>query len=255
MRHSLIILHSALFLGLATSSAAQAQPYDCATQQNIAVEECEALVALFQATNGTEWRENTNWLTPVPVDDWHGVVVKFDFVMDLDLSENNLSGELPPELDQLTNLRSLKLRRNKLRGTIPNLEDLSNLLTLELNDNVFDQTTASGLSNMPKLVILDLSYNRLELFPKLDSLPGLTTLNLKHNQLKGDVPAELAGLESLSELDISDNDELTGVIPKTVSNKDGLNICYKGTGLRKPGSLSARIGRWMGSKGGITSTC
>lgn len=255
MRHPSIIVLGAVLLGFASSSAAQAQPYDCANQQEIAVAECEALVALFQATNGTEWTKKTNWLTEAPVDDWYGVEVKYDFVMDLDLSENNLSGQLPQKLDQLTNIRGLKLKRNNLTGTIPNLEGLFNLLKLELNDNAFDQTTPSGLSNMPKLVVLDLSNNRLKTFPKLENLPNLETLNLKNNQLEGDVPAELANLESLRELDISDNDDLSGAIPEIVSDKENLTLCYKGTALYRTGSLFRKGTRFISSKLGLSNTC
>ena len=39
--------------------------------------------------------------------------------MDLDLSSNNLSGPVPPELGNLTNLTELELEHNELTGPVP----------------------------------------------------------------------------------------------------------------------------------------
>ena len=33
----------------------------------------EALVALYNATDGPNWRNNTNWLSDAPMGEWHGV--------------------------------------------------------------------------------------------------------------------------------------------------------------------------------------
>ena len=54
----------------------------------------------------------------------------------LNLFENDIGGEIPPELGRLENLVSLHLSYNDLEGVIPReLGDLANLEILTLQDN------------------------------------------------------------------------------------------------------------------------
>ena len=85
-----------------------------------------ALVALYEATDGPNWTNNENWLTDAPLEEWHGVDLHFDTsVRALNLSDNNLSGPIPPELESLQKLNRLRLDKNALSGPIP--PELSNL--------------------------------------------------------------------------------------------------------------------------------
>ena len=52
----------------------------------------EALIALYNSTNGAQWRDNTNWLTDAPVGEWYGVTVEGGRVVRLQLGNNNLQG-------------------------------------------------------------------------------------------------------------------------------------------------------------------
>ncbi|MDE0355939.1 MAG: Ig-like domain-containing protein, partial [Deltaproteobacteria bacterium] len=97
----------------------------------------EVLVALYEATDGPNWRDNTNWLTDKPLGEWYGVDTNASGrVVGLDLRDNRLAGEIPPELGDLSNLENLNLRRNSLTGEIPRgLGDLADLEELYLDDN------------------------------------------------------------------------------------------------------------------------
>ena len=80
----------------------------------------EALVALYNATDGDNWRENANWLTGAPLEDWYGVKTDSDGrVVELSLWLNKLEGELPSELGNLAALERLNLPLNTLSGDIP----------------------------------------------------------------------------------------------------------------------------------------
>ena len=97
----------------------------------------DALVALYNATNGPGWKNSENWLSEAPLGEWHGVATDCDgSVIGLRLVENQLTGPIPPELGNLEDLVVLELADNQLTGPIPpelgNLEDLVSLY-LEVN--------------------------------------------------------------------------------------------------------------------------
>lgn len=62
-----------------------------ALEEEIAKER-EALIALYYATNGDQWKNNTNWCSDKPLNEWYGVSGSNGHVESLLLSENKLSG-------------------------------------------------------------------------------------------------------------------------------------------------------------------
>ena len=90
----------------------------------------EALVILYNATDGENWDNSENWLSDAPLVVWEGVSTDDDGrVTYLVLEGNGLSGEIPPELGSLSNLKVLRLDNTYLSGEIP--EELGNLPNLE----------------------------------------------------------------------------------------------------------------------------
>ena len=93
-------------------------------------EDRAALVALYNAKDGDNWTDNTNWLSDKPLGQWHGVYTNEQGrVVQLHLFGNSLSGPIPPELSNLSKLEHLSLAFNQLSGPIPS--ELSNLSKLE----------------------------------------------------------------------------------------------------------------------------
>ena len=91
----------------------------------------DALVALYNATDGPNWLNNTNWLSNAALEEWHGVTTDSNGrVVELNLGVNGLSGTIPSELGNLANLERLYLSINQLSGEIPS--ELGNLANLEL---------------------------------------------------------------------------------------------------------------------------
>ena len=121
----------------------------------------EALAALYNATGGG--RSWSKWLSDAPLSEWDGVKTDDDGrVIELDLSYNDLSGEIPAELGSLSNLTELGLHGNNLSGEIPaELGSLSNLQFLKLNNNELSGEIPAELGGLSNLASLGLSNNEL----------------------------------------------------------------------------------------------
>ncbi|KAB2047795.1 hypothetical protein ES319_A13G071100v1 [Gossypium barbadense] len=83
-------------------------------------------------------------------------------LLSLLLSGSNISGIIPEELGNLTNLVSLDLYLNNLSGGIPTtLGKLTKLRFLRLNNNSLTGTIPASLTTVMTLQVLDLSNNQL----------------------------------------------------------------------------------------------
>ena len=73
----------------------------------------EALAALYEATGGAHWTNNSNWLSDKPLGDWYGVSVdRFGRVTHLSVPNNGLAGSLPAALGTLLSLGSIAIHGN-----------------------------------------------------------------------------------------------------------------------------------------------
>ena len=124
----------------------------------------DALVALYNSTNGDNWSINTNWLnTEVSLGDWHGVVLVDNRVTELRLGGNNLTGSLPSEIGNLPQLTLIELPFNNLEGIIPvEMESLSRMNFIDFRDNQMFGTVPAGFSNFSDLSIFVISGNFFE---------------------------------------------------------------------------------------------
>ena len=170
-----------------------------------------ALTALYHATGGPTWVVNANWTSTEPLDKWHGVTTDANGrVTHLQLVANNLAGELPPELGNLTELTHLNLHRNRLtKGISRELAKLTNLGHLDLSVNSLTGSIPPDLGNLTNLTHLSLHTNRLtgSIPSELGNLTSLTNLELGINNLSGAIP-ELIKLEQLLTLDLAFNHQL-----------------------------------------------
>ena len=205
----------------------------------------DALVALYNATNGPGWKNQENWLSEAPLDQWYGVLTDSGgSPIRLDLSDNRLVGPIPPQLGNLSSLIHLNLYGNQLSGPIPpklgslselvylwlsenqltgpippELGDLSGLISLWLSENQLTGPIPPELGSLSELEALELRVNELTgpIPPELGNLSKLIALTLNGNQLRGPIPPELGNLSKLFWLRISDN-QLTGSIPPALGN-------------------------------------
>ena len=118
-----------------------------------------ALEALYLATDGGYWADNTNWLSDRPLHEWAGVSTDgAGRVIGLDLAMNRLAGAIPPQIRWLSNLTSLSLRGNRLSGEIPaDLGTLANLTELYLSSNQLAGCIPTALSKVASNDLEELS--------------------------------------------------------------------------------------------------
>ena len=120
----------------------------------------EALVALYNATDGPNWANEHYWLSGASIREWYGVTTDDNGrVTWLWLYGNQLSGEIPPELGSLANLYMLNLSENQLSGEVPSeLGQLSNLESLVLSYNRLKCLSRNGRRNGPEEALVALPF-------------------------------------------------------------------------------------------------
>ncbi len=169
-----------------------------------------ALVAIYNATGGDGWTNNTNWLqTGQRVENWFGVEINEDRVQKILLSSNNLSGTLPAEIGDLTALTDLFMNNNSLTGPIPGEIGQTSLDTLILSVNQLSGPLPEEIYNLTELRRLSISQNQLEgsISSNIANLTNLTFLALWDNPFTGGtIPAEFWTLNSLERVFLGTSD-------------------------------------------------
>ena len=246
------------------------------TVANCSELEREILAALYSATDGPGWTNNTNWLSEASLSNWYGISTDANgYVTGISLEDNDLRGILPKELASLSNLRNLNLSLNEhLSGAVPPEFTSLALEALSLDetklcvpsDRKF-KTWLDAISVTNVKICEDRGLDVLDalfaLFNATDGIHwtdrsnwnsdeplgdwyGITTnedgriveLNLAGNHLTGGIPAELAGLTDLIKIDFSDNEGLAGPLPPTLTELTLGYLWLEGTQLCAPPDTS-----------------
>ena len=189
----------------------------------------EALTALYNATNGPDWKARGGWLGDGPIDEWHGVITDTtNRFIKLNLAGNGLTGELPAELGDLTPLKELDLSGNQISGTIPaELGNLAFLEELSLAGTQLSGPIPGELGSLASLRSLNLSGNQLsgQIPSSLGNLFNLRELSIRDTNLSGSIPPALGNLSSLQFLDLR-SENLSGRIPSSLGNLGNLEKLY-----------------------------
>ena len=133
-----------------------------------------------------------------------------------------LTGEIPSEIGQLTNLVTLKLQYNELTGSIPTeIGNLTSLVKLDLRYNNLSGSIPTEVWSLTSLKELGIQKNQFSgtIPSAIGNLTELTHLYLYGNQFTGSIPAEIGNLINLVKLHLNNN-QFTGLIPETICNID-----------------------------------
>ena len=156
------------------------------------VADCETLLALKDTLRGTG---ALNWSGSIRIQSWNGVRIGGSPLRVTEFRvQDNMTGQIPPELGNLSSLEILYLWSDQLTGTIPaRLSGAVNLEELSFSDNRLQGSIPTSFGRMSKLTSLAMARNRLTgaIPPELENLANLTNLMLSGNQLTGCIPAAL----------------------------------------------------------------
>lgn len=203
----------------------------------ITCEDIDVLVEFFDATNGSSWLRNNNWLTNESISTWYGITTNtVGNVIEIWLPMNNLTGTIPQALGNLTdlqrlnfdgycravdrmiegnipsslsrliNLEYISIRCQLLSGPLPSLTDVVNLDYIDVSSNHLTGSFSECMTMMPMVSHLLLGSNSFTgtIPESISRFTNLTHLNLSANLLTGE-PSSLSTSEQIVQLDLHQN--------------------------------------------------
>ncbi len=146
-----------------------------------------ALVDLYNSCGGPNWLHHDQWLEG-PVAEWEGVVAENTRITQLWLQINNVTGDIPESIGDLTGLEKLHLESNSITSIPDNIGDLTALTEFWIGWNPITNIPES-IGDLSNLEQLHIGFTDLGTLPEtFGNLTNLTWL------AAGD-----AGLNSLPE--------------------------------------------------------
>ncbi|KAI5416635.1 hypothetical protein KIW84_041602 [Lathyrus oleraceus] len=188
---------------------------------------CRKLLHLNLSHNILEGELNVSGLTTLETLDlslnrFHGEIGLLDFpsvcgnLVTLNVSGNNLTGEIGDTFDQCLNLKYLDLSTNKLSGGLWN--GFARLKQFSVAENLLNGNVSSEAFPLNcELVELDLSQNSFfgEAPKEISNCKNLTMLNLSTNNFTGAIPIEIGSISLLKGLYLGGNN-FSRDIPETL---------------------------------------
>ena len=178
-----------------------------------------ALVAVFNAANGANWKEERRWDLTQPIDTWYGVKLTNNRVSQLAFTASgviNSSWTLPKEIGELTELTVLKFNQCKLTGEVPEeVFSLTKLTDLYFQTNDLTGTFSDKYTQLTNLKNLYINNNKnlLGSLPaSIGQMKALESINIAQTQFSGPIPVELGQCSALKNIMAWDN-KLSGQIP------------------------------------------
>ncbi|XP_059296128.1 receptor-like kinase TMK4 [Lycium ferocissimum] len=172
---------------------------------------------------------------------WPGVSCDSSGRVDsISLIGKSLGGQLPPDLNQLANLQSLNLQKNRLSGSLPSLSGLANIQDVHLDSNNFTSVPPDFLKGLTNLQHFSIDENpSLPPWTIPDSLtdsPSLTGFSASNANIIGQIPDFFGSLPSLENLRLSYNN-ITGFLPLSFAKSGIQNLVLNNQKFGLSGSI------------------
>nr|XP_043632979.1 receptor protein kinase CLAVATA1-like [Erigeron canadensis] len=131
------------------------------------------------------------------------------------ISNNSVTGKIPSGISGSVHLQMLSLELNNFVGELPDeIFNLYSLYKINLSGNNITGVIPDSIGNCSGLITVDFSHNNIygEIPKGFLNLVSLSNLNLSRNRLMGEIPSILGHINSLTTLDLSYN-KLSGIVP------------------------------------------
>lgn len=183
------------------------------------------LALLYESTEGAGWRKADNWCTEAPLSEWYGLRISgiggtSGMVATLQMGINGLSGILPESFDDISFLNQIDLSGNDISGNIPSYA--YELTYNNLSNNRFTSISEAFEPEDKPIRTLMASGNQIggSLPENLPYLPHLDILYLNDNKFEGNVPESYSLLlEKGADLRLNGN-RLSGNLPDKIRESD-----------------------------------
>ena len=162
-----------------------------------------ALVAIYNAAKGAEWKSDRVWDLTKPMDEWYGVKLTEGRVTTLNLASGTISNawEIPAEIGDLQELTNLRFINDKVTGSFPEeIYTLSKLESLYLTNNTLSWSISPKMANLTALkdLYIDQNANLTGTLPKeLGQMKKLVNFNISKTSVSGAIPTEMTGCDAL----------------------------------------------------------
>jgi len=203
--------------------------------------ELKKIEVLDLSSNVIDGEVESDWLTEISL---HAVVVdlsfnnlsgnlpnafmKFETLMSLNLSGNSFSGVLPTSFSFMKALKILKMYHNELIGELPDVfSTCTYLIEVNLSQNKFTGDPLRVFArnfHLQKLILNDNLFDTSLHGTFLRKLADLEVLYLQNNRISGGIGLEICSLMNLKMLNMSNN-RLGGCLPEEFGNLENLEIC------------------------------
>ncbi|XP_066328194.1 receptor protein kinase TMK1-like [Miscanthus floridulus] len=170
---------------------------------------------------------------------WDGVSCdSLGRVTAIQVGKRGLTGTLPPEVGDLTELTRLEVFENKLSGPLPSLPGLSSLQILLAHNNSFTSIPADFFEGLTGLTAVSIDYNPFTSWTLPASLADCASLaNFSANgaNVSGTLPDFFGAMPVLQRLSLALN-QLSGPVPASLARAQLVQLWLNGGHLN--GSIS-----------------
>lgn len=149
------------------------------------------------------------------------------FVTSINLDSQSLTGTLPSELNQLSQLKTLSLQKNSLSGALPTFSNMTSLEKIYLDFNSFNSVPKDFLLGCINLQYLSISENNnlgpWEIPSYLSESTNLQSFYASNARIVGVIPDFFQSFPYLQNLRLSYNN-LTGTLPQSFGGSELQNL-------------------------------